>query len=32
MEDNQNTEENVFSPEEVEKFVLDAIEGLLTGV
>ena len=32
MEDNQNTEENVFSPEEVEKFVQDAIEGLLTGV
>jgi dynein light chain Tctex-type 1 len=32
MEDNQNTEENAFSAEEVDRIIQDAIEGLLPGV
>lgn len=32
MEENQNSEENTFSAEEVEKIVQEAIEGLLPGV
>ena len=32
MEDNQNTEENTFSAEEVEKIIQEAIEALLPGV
>lgn len=32
MEDNQNLEENTYSSDEVEKIVIETIEGLLVGV